>query len=143
MRAKIAFAPLVLAVAFLIGCGGDNFEKGVTVKGKIVRSGQVLKPSGPQAPGASKVEVILFPVDPNGVDEQGILNDMGEFTLMGQGKGMKPGDYKVGVFVRGASFDSDELGGKFNEQNTPLKISIPADKVGQVHDVGTLDIDKP
>ena len=120
MRATTYLAPMMLLGIFLIGCSSESFEKGVTVKGKIVKGGQVLKPTGPQAPGASKVEVILFPADPNGVDEQGILNDQGEFTLTGQGKGMKPGDYKVGVFVRGASFDSDELGGKFNKQNTPL-----------------------
>jgi hypothetical protein len=143
MDSRIGIFALVVAAIFSLGCTPDRVEKGVTVKGKIVKSGQVLKPTGPIAPGASKVEVILFPVDPNGVDEQAILNDQGEFTMTGQGKGMKPGEYKLGVFVRGASFDSDELGGKFNEQNTTMKISVPADKVGQTHDLGTIDIDNP
>lgn len=143
MQSRNYFIACALFAAILAGCGGPNFEKGVTVKGKIVKGGQVLKPSGPQAPGASKVEVIFYPNDTNLPEEQAILDEQGAFTLLGQGKGIKPGAYKVGVFVRGAGWDSDELNGQFNKEKTTITKDIPADKVGQVHDLGTIDIDNP
>jgi hypothetical protein len=144
MKAIWLWACVSLMTVLVAGCGNDGVEKGVTVKGKIQKGGQVLKPTGPVAPGASKVEVIFYPSAADGVAEQAIANtDTGEFTLVGAGKGIKPGTYKVGVFVRGAGFDSDELGGKFNQQNTTISITIPAEKVGQEHDLGVIDIDNP
>jgi hypothetical protein len=143
MNARVYFAASALFLGLMIGCNEPAFEKGVTVKGKIVKGGQVLKPSGPQAPGASKVEVIFYPNDTNMPEEQAILDDQGQFTLVGQGKGIKPGTYKVAVFVRGAGFDSDELAGAFNKDKTTITKDIPADKVGQELDLGTIDIDNP
>lgn len=135
---------LLSATFFIAGCSGDATPKGVTVKGKLNRGGQVLKPIGPAAPGASKVEVIFYPSDPNAAFEQGLADlETGEFTLMGAGRGIKPGAYKVGVFIRGASFDSDELNGKFNQQNTPITVTIPEDKVGGTYDLPPIDIDNP
>lgn len=137
--------PLFLvASTFIVGCSSDATPKGVTVKGKVNQGGQVLKPAGPAAPGASKVEVIFYPSDPNGVFEQALANlDTGEFTVVGAGKGIKPGVYKVGVFVRGAGFDSDELNGKFNQQNTPISVTIPEDKVGGTFELPPIDINNP
>lgn len=143
MRFRSYVAASALLFVLMMGCSGPNFEKGVTVKGKIVKSGQILKPAGPAAPGASKVEVIFYPNDTNLPEEQAILDEQGAFKLLGQGKGIKPGTYKVGVFVRGAGWDSDELGGQFNKEKTTITKDIPADKVGQELDLGTIDIDNP
>lgn len=134
----------LLFVVAMTGCSGEKVDKGVTVKGKIQKGGQVLKPTGPAAPGASKVEIIFYPSDPNGVAEQAVADpSTGDFTLIGAGKGIKPGTYKVGVFVRGAGFDSDELAGKFNKDQTTISVSIPEDKLGSTHDIGAIDIDNP
>jgi hypothetical protein len=135
---------LCLAIASIVGCSSEKVEKGVIVKGSVNQGGQVLRPSGSQAPGASKVEVIFYPNDPNGVAEQGVADpNTGEFSLVGAGRGIRPGTYKVGVFVRGAGWDSDDLQGKFNQQNTPITVTIPADKVGGTHDLGAIDINNP
>ena len=54
MNARFYFAASAMFLSLMVGCNEPAFEKGVTVKGKIVKGGQVLKPSGPQALGPPK-----------------------------------------------------------------------------------------
>lgn len=140
----VVYAICISFLVFSAGCGSDGVKKGVTVKGKIHQGGQALKPSGPMAPGASKVEVVFYTSEADGVHEQAIADmNTGEFTMTGAGKGIKPGTYKVGVFVRGAGWDSDDLKGKFNQTNTTISVTIPEDKIGQTFDLPPIDIDNP
>lgn len=132
--------PLVITTT---GCD-DSVSKGVIVRGKLVKGGAPLKSARPDV-GLGWVQIELHPpagsnismemTKPNEVD--------GSFEFLGPGQGIPPGNYQMVVYHYEQGPPNDSLQGKFAPGVTPLKVDIPADKVGGTHDLGTLDLDRP
>jgi hypothetical protein len=122
---------VVVAGSMLVGCSdsGPKVPVGVTVTGKVLKGGQPLK-AEQAPPGEFPGEVIFLPDDPSGARQQEPLKPDGSFREAGDGKGIKPGKYRLAVlhFIRGRG--SDGLNGAFSEQNTGITVDIPADKSG-------------
>ena len=63
------------------------------------------------------------------------------FEFVGAGQGITPGTYKVAVYQQNEGPGSDLLKGKFSTAKSPISIEVPSDKVGEDHDLGTIDLD--
>ena len=142
MVRRIVVSVLLLGLAgSLTGCGKPTTLDGVKVQGKIVKGGQPL-----QVPrrdiGLGMVELELVPAvgEPVGV-EPALVKEDGSFSLVGGGRGIRPGKYKLAVYQRDKGPGSDLLGGKFSRENTPVIIDVP-DKPGTTHDLKVIDLDQ-
>jgi hypothetical protein len=126
-------------VLVLVSTGCDS-SKGTSPKGKIVKGGQPLavKSKGPIPPGTKHLVVEL--IGENGTSESVVVGeDNSSFTVVGaEGKGVKPGKYKLAVQFFDPDRPNDQLKGAFNTQNTKLTVTIEAGK-----DIGTIDLDSP
>ncbi len=136
---------LAMAILGCSGCGGGYSPKdGVIVVGKVVKGGSPLDvPNREVALGV--VELVLVPLS---VGEDGSTLPIesthveadGSFRLEGPGNGMKPGRYKLAVYQRDRGYGSDLLAGAFSEQNSPIEVEIPADEIGDKHDLGVIEL---
>jgi hypothetical protein len=148
-RAGVPVAWLGLVLAASTGCGGTpSAPPGVTVVGVLVRAGKPFVLPGRDV-GLGDVEVHLVPVGlveaPAGTEtglqaESGLADGNGRFEIRGAGGGVPPGRYRVAVFARDRGFQSDALGGAFAPERTPLEIELPEKLLGEVFDVGTVDL---
>jgi hypothetical protein len=133
-------------VAAIAGCGGS--DGAVPVSGKLVDGGKafaidqskVKLPPGATSlpPGSNLVTVVFTPVD-GGESHSAVLNlTDGTFTVPGKdGKGLKPGRYKVAVTGGAGGGAADYFGGKF----TPDKTQIVKDE--QPGQEVVIDVSKP
>ena len=134
----------LLVVAFVIlGCGGFRPDKGVTVKGKITKGGAPLTVPNMEAK-AGFIKVDLVPIHSGAQDERGTAMSMqepdGNFVILGDGKGVKPGKYKVSV-VTNPGNGLDDLKGAFNGKASKIEVDISAKNLGGTQDLGTLELD--
>ncbi len=124
-----------------LGCG-PQIEKGVIVKGKILKAGQPLKVANREV-AIGSIQVTLIPdFDGDGWDTE--ADDDGNFEILGREEkyGITPGKYKLVVINEENGFDTgDTLKGEFNEENSPITLEVPADKTGDTHDFGTIELD--
>lgn len=133
---------MLLTFIFSAGCseGDASIKPGVIVRGKLLKSGQPLSVPN-QAVGAGMVQVALIPVDKLSEPERALAKSDGTFQIVGSGKGLAAGRYKLVVFQRDRGIESDQLAGAFNEKNTPITVELPASKVGGQIDLGDFDLD--
>jgi hypothetical protein len=145
IRRRYELAVLVAVIAFA-GCGGGYTPAdGVVVTGKIVQGGAPVPV--PPTPEGDGVEVQIFAASPNDLTlaTAGATCDAnGNFEIRHEGNGVPPGKYKMAIFVRqGVSegdTQKDNLQGKLDGTNTKIEIEVPKEKLGDKHDVGTIDI---
>ena len=134
-----------VVLATLAGCGGPKIEKGVIVKGKVLKGGAPIPGVRPDA-GLGLVQITLLPLaaDANKPEPgMALLKADGSFEIPGHGKGIRPGKYKVVIVQRDARpGQPSAVGDKFTQANTKLEVEIPADKIGSEHDLGVIDVDK-
>lgn len=149
---RLAWVPVVWLAPALVattGCGGPPVAPpGVTVVGVLTRAGKPFVLPGRDV-GLGDVEVHLVPVGlvgaPAGTEtglqaESGLADGNGRFEIRGAGGGVPSGRYRVAVFARDRGFQSDALGGAFAPERTPFEIELPEKLLGEVFDVGTLDL---
>ena len=132
---------LLPALLFLTGCGDGNptVAKGVIVKGKVLRDGKPLEVPNREI-GLGRVELLLISPNANNELESALASPDGTFEFLGPGKGVAPGSYKLVVLQQDKGFQSDMLEGAFSEAKTPIQVTIPADKIGGSHDLGTIEL---
>lgn len=149
---------LSLALLPVWGCGQSenvpDIETGVVLKGRIVSMKTPLVPEN-APPGTGAGEVILIPVSQSDGKashrESGTVDEDGKFQIVGDGKGVAPGEYRLGVIPPGdagvpggdtLSENKNPLAEKFSVENSPIKVTVPQEKVGEEHDLGLIDLDK-
>jgi hypothetical protein len=132
----------LVAIAGLVGCGSSGPDL-VIAKGKIVKGGNPLPITRPEI-GVGSLQLQLTPEAsaPGLEPEVTRAKEDGTFEFIGEGKGIKPGTYRLSVLHFQDGPPVDKLNGAFGPQNTPLKVTVAADK-GPSHDLGTIDLDKP
>ncbi|WP_166828115.1 hypothetical protein [Thalassoroseus pseudoceratinae] len=135
---------MVLPV-FGVGCGGNanpEVPEGVIVTGRILQSGEPLKMDRPEV-ALGRVEVQFHPV--NDTNDTGMeateLDTEGNFQLLGPGKGIAPGLYKIAIFHDQTGYGKDALEGEFSQEETPIEVTIPEDEVGGSHDLGDIELE--
>jgi len=123
--------PAAVIVSFaLVGCG-PKAEPKVRVSGRLLDNGQPFTadsaklklPKGTSLPpGVQPLQVMFIPVE-TGETYIATVTDAsaGKFELTGSdGKGVKPGKYKVSVQVNTGPGTPDALGGKFSPEKTTI-----------------------
>jgi len=144
MNECLRWSACACLLVIFAGCeGGPKIAKGVVVKGKVLKGGAPIPGVRPEI-GLGLVQISLLPVAPNTESGFSLLKEDGSFEIIGSGKGIPAGKYKVVIVQR------DQMPGQpsavpdsFSEANSTMQVEIPADKVGGSHDLGTIDIDKP
>ena len=132
-----------LAAFLLSGCGGDGnppVASGIVVQGKVVKGGQPLAVPR-QDVGFGMVQVMLIPVSGSGETERCSAKPDGTFQVLGAGKGLPAGRYKLAVYQRDKGIESDLLEGAFSEQKTPIVVELPEKNVGGRLDLGVIELD--
>lgn len=129
---------------FAVGCSGDSnpeVPEGVVITGQVLQDGEPLKMDRPDV-ALGRVEIQFYPV--NDANDTGMeateLDAEGNFKLLGPGKGLAPGQYKVAIYHDQTGYGEDALKGTFSEESTPIEISVPEDEVGGTHDLGTIEL---
>jgi hypothetical protein len=74
--------------------------------------------------------------------ESALAEEDGSFQLVGAGRGIKPGQYKLAVLQQNQGYGSDMLKGAFSAQNTPIEITVPEDQMGDTFDLGVVELDE-
>jgi hypothetical protein len=134
----------VLAIAFLlVGCGGFTPDSGVKVTGKITKGGAPLNVPNMEAK-VGTIKVDLVPVHAGPQDDRSksgaFQEPNGTFLILGDGKGVKPGKYKVSI-VANPGNGKDDLQGKFDGSASKIEVDIAEKNVGGTQDLGTLELD--
>ena len=134
---------LLVAAALTLGCGGFKPDTGVKVKGKITKGGAPLSvPNMAAKTGFIKVD--LVPVHSGAQDDRVMAPSMqeidGTFLIVGDGRGVKPGKYKISV-VTNPGNGQDDLKGKFNGATSKIEVDILEKNMGGTQDLGTLELD--
>ncbi len=131
----------VTVIAYLSGCGSGATPDGRTVvKGRVVENGNPFVPDPAKLklpkgtslpPGTNLLQVTFIPTT-GGDTVPAIVNPSdGSFTVSGaDGKGIKPGVYKIAVTANTGPGTPDLLGGKFGLENTPIAREVkPGEEV--------------
>ena len=144
MSRSINVAILLAASGLFLGCGGGfKADRGVTVKGKLTKGGAPVTVPNMESKAGS-VRVALFPVHTSIQDDRGAEGTLGgmdgTFEIIGAGKGVKAGKYKLSV-VADPGDGIDQLGGKFDGATSPIDVELTDKEVGGVKDLGTIDLD--
>ncbi|MFO0902693.1 MAG: hypothetical protein U0939_06820 [Pirellulales bacterium] len=132
----------LLFVASLAGCGPSGPPQ-VVVKGKLVQKGAPLPV--PRADiGLGWVQLELHPAGGDASMQREVTKtkEDGTFEFLGEGSGIRTGDYRLVVLYFEQGPPNDKLGGAFSAEKSPIKITVPADK-GAAFDLGTIDLDSP
>jgi hypothetical protein len=131
----------VAVVVYLSGCGSGATPDGRTVvKGRIVENGspfvpdpaKLKLPKGTSLPPGTNLLQVTFIPKTGGENVPAIVNpNDGSFTVSGaDGKGIKPGVYKIAVTANAGPGTADLLGGRFGPDNTPIEREVrPGDEV--------------
>lgn len=138
-----SFGALGAVCVLLAGCGGaQTGPKGVTVTGTIVKDGKPLDVPNREA-GLGNVLVSLVPLGPSPkAAEHALAGKDGSFKILGPGRGIPPGKYRLAVQQQDRGPGSDMLKGRFSEKSSPVEVEIPADKLDGAHDLGPIDLGK-
>jgi hypothetical protein len=118
-----------LAVLWAAGCGGADGR--VPVSGRLVDGGKpfafdqskVKLPPGATGlpPGSNPVTVLFTPAEGGEASSAMLSLTDGTFTVPGKdGKGLKPGKYKVAVTGGAGGGAPDYFGGKFTADKTQI-----------------------
>jgi hypothetical protein len=129
---------LVFAMAIL-GCKGEPPPKGVSIvlTGKLTRGGQPFSAGAPSASYA-RVEVRLISATGSILCSANVAADGTFQVVTPNGAPVPPGKYRVAVFKWNQMGNQDELGGKYDETNSPITREIKGDQK-----VLEIDLDKP
>ncbi len=103
---RLALLGLGFAALAFVGCPQATEEKGFPVSGKVVENGAALKPpAGNLPPGVKGVDVQFYALDASNLPGElynAEVADDGTFKVIGKGKGLPAGKYRV-VVVAAAS----------------------------------------
>jgi hypothetical protein len=148
---------LTLLVWSIAGCGSDDAPdvvQGVIVKGQIISEEHPLTMEN-APPGTGAGQVSLVPVEEHSADGQDpvypttMVDDQGNFEFRGDGQGVPAGKYRLAVVpaeMPGAPTESidtnhsNPIARKFSVKKSPIEVTVPADKVGEQHDLGIIDL---
>lgn len=134
---------LLCVLLLLVGCSGSGnpeVKSGVTVRGKILKGGEPLKVPN-QDIGVGMIEVVLIPTSNPANSERALAKPDGTFELIGPGKGLPPGDYKLAIYQRDQGPGSDQLGGAFSEAKTPISVQLSDSNVGGKMNLDVIELD--
>jgi hypothetical protein len=127
----------ILAV-LVVGCGGPVVEAPTAaLKGKITKGGQPL-PVNTSMGAYAYVEAILIPPGGGAPYTTRVAAD-GSFAVeLAEGASIPPGQYRVAVRQWEPYPQTDKLGGRFDEKNTQIVVTVAAPPKELV-----IDLDKP
>ena len=135
----------VVILLWFAGCSGSGnppVKPAVIIQGKIVNGGQPI-PAPRADVGFGLVEITLFPEgsSPGSVETATAKAD-GSFEILGLGKGVPPGNYKLAVSQRDQEPGSAAATAldAFSKENTPIKIQVPDTKVGGRFNLEVIDL---
>lgn len=123
--------PAALVVSFaLVGCG-PKAEPKALVRGRLLENGQPFTadparlklPKGTSLPpGVQPLQIMFIPIEAGETYIATVTDpSAGKFELTGSdGKGVKPGKYKVSVQINTGPGTPDALGGKFSPEKTTI-----------------------
>ena len=143
LRAGSAIAFLAVLVA---GCGGTDDR--VKVQGKLLDNGKAFSldasklklPPGATGlpPGTKPIQIIFVPAEGGDTSSAIVSETDWTFTVSGpDGKGIKPGKYKIAVTGGAGGGSPDYFGGKFSLDRTPIVRDV---KAGEAIEI---DVAKP
>jgi hypothetical protein len=134
-RRALGLLVLGLATVATAGCGSGD-EGRVTVKGKLLQNGEpyifdeskVKLPKGAtgRPPGSigTVLQVIFIPEE-GGVNMPAVTTDKGTFDVVGtDGRGIKPGKYKIAITARYSLDGPDAFNGKFTPERTQIRREV-------------------
>lgn len=136
------FASVIVLLLAVVGCGqSPPEEKVVTVSGRVTNAGTPLAVSGRDI-GLGRVEIAFHRLNADGTVstdfESAGVDEQGNYTMRGRdGKGIKPGKYRIAV----RQWDpdpTDKLEGKFSPENSPIER-----EVGESDTTIDIDVSKP
>ena len=110
-----------------VGCGGTAPapEPVLLLRGKVLNAGAPLVADKAKLGDYARVEVKFIPLAGQGQEFSAIPDQDGTFTLeTADGKNLPPGKYKVAVRQWEPYPQTDKLGGKFDEQRSPIVVEI-------------------
>jgi hypothetical protein len=114
---------LLLAICWSSGCDKPvTVPNAVPVQGELLQAGQPLQVTGREI-GTGMVQLTFVAVTP-AADSQpfsATVDEQGKFDLPG---GMPPGKYRVVVRQWEPYPQTDKLGGRYDEENTPLVVDV-------------------
>ncbi|NQT17597.1 MAG: hypothetical protein HQ582_32885 [Planctomycetes bacterium] len=124
------FLGLVCLVA--AGCGGGDDEPVVRASGRITAGGRPLHVEGRES-GAGAVEIKFLRIESEGEEAaQAAITQAdadGHFEVPGaDGNGIPPGKYRIAIRQWDPYPQIDKLGGKFDEENTPITRQITGEE---------------
>lgn len=124
------FLGLVCLVA--AGCGGGGDEPVVRASGRITAGGQPLHVEGRES-GAGAVEIKFLRIESEGEEAaQAAITQAdadGYFEVPGaDGNGIPPGKYRIVIRQWDPYPQIDKLGGKYDEENTPITREITGEE---------------
>lgn len=112
-------------VAFVSGCGGGTPH--IQVKGALLNNNKALA-----AKESDQLTLAFFGQSQDGKDVYAPATykwEDGTFVVVGEGKGIPPGKYKISLLWTAfeGSEDDDRFRGAFSQENTPLEYTVTAD----------------
>ncbi len=113
----------------LLGCAsGPPAEPAVAVRGRLTYGGVPLTVKGREV-GTGLIELKFLPLGPDGkvgtAFFQASVDEQGNYTVPGrQSQGLPPGKYRIVVRQWEPYPQTDKLGGKFDEKNSPLERTL-------------------
>jgi len=129
----------------LAGCGGGQVvPKGVIVTGTVVQNGKTLDVPNREV-GLGNVLISLVPLGQSQAQatvEHAMADKDGAFKVIGRGRGVPPGKYRLAVQQQDRGPGSEMLKGDFSDKTSPMEVAIPADKLGGTHSLGEIDLAK-
>ena len=138
---RLALCAIMFLPLFTMeGCGGGSSEEPlVIISGTLHQGGQPL-PMDRADVGLGSVQLTLTPVGGSGQPDYCNAAEDGTFEFIGAGNGVAPGKYRLEVVHNKSGPGADELKGAFAEDKSPITIDVPADKAGEEHNVGTIEL---
>ena len=115
----------LLALILLTGCTpAPAIPNAVAAKGTLLtKAGQPLEVAGREI-GTGMVSIIFIPANPKAGEERTyatVADAQGKFDVP---DGMPAGDYRVAVRQWEPYPNNDKLGARYDETNTPLKVTV-------------------
>lgn len=133
MRTRFLCVALLVLPFALVGCGPSDVK--VVVRGRLLENGQpftadpskVKLPKGAALPpGVQPLQIMFIPVE-RGETYIATVTDpaSGKFEVTGSdGRGVKPGKYKVSVQINTGPGTPDALGGKYSPEKTTINREV-------------------
>jgi hypothetical protein len=129
-------------VVLFLGCSSEPQEKVVAVRGRLTNAGAPLQVAGREA-GVGRIEINFHQLQADGAPSQTFESaspdEQGNYSLRGaNGKGIKPGKYRIAIRQWDPYPDNDKLGGKFSLENSKV-----VRDVGETETTIDIDVSKP